>query len=489
VLTRRRASMAGVLCAVGLLGTGCAGRTLAPEAPAAGAPVPAPFPRAGRELAGTAGATPAPPPVTTEVPLVLTHPDPPTARAETVDTVTEDLLTAVPDIAIPLNPRVLGFVELFGDRLKPSLERGLSRGAPYLPMIREIFLDEGLPLDLAYIPLVESAFRTDAVSRASARGMWQFMRGTAIEQGLRYDWYVDERSDPEKATRAAAQYLKTLYDRFENWHLALAAYNGGPGRIQRAMSQSGKDTFWDIAATSRYLPRETRDYVPLVLAAIVVARNPSHYGVGVVPVEPLAFETVTLAHAVDLRRVAEWTGTSVETIQALNPELRRWTTPLGAGDYVLKVPMGAGEPLVARLASLGPADLLPAADYVVVSGDTLTGVARKLRVSRYDLADANYLSREARLSIGQRLIVPRAPALAARAEIEVPPAATTQLASAAGPEASSVDGGSLVHRVSRGDTLYSIARRYRTTVTRLREWNQLSGNLIRIGQLLTIGSR
>jgi membrane-bound lytic murein transglycosylase D len=477
---RTAATLAAVLCACGLLAAGCGSRTITPETPSASAPAPAPFPRADREPPPTIAE--APPPAPVDQPLVLRHPDPPEARAETVDTVTEDLLTAVHDIAIPLNPRVLGFVELFGDRLRPSLESGLGRGAPYLPMIQAIFREQGLPLDLAYIPLIESAFRTDAVSRASARGMWQFMRGTAVEQGLRYDWYVDERSDPEKATRAAAQYLKTLYERFENWHLALAAYNAGPGRVQRALTRSGQETFWDIASSSRYLPRETRDYVPLVLAAIVVARNPDRYGLEIVPDEPVIHETVTLDHAVDLRRVAEWTGASTEAIQALNPELRRWTTPLDTEGYVLKVPMGTADPLLTRLASLGPEDLIPTADYVVVSGDTLSGVAARLKVSRYDLADANYLPREAHLRIGQRLIVPRAPALA-RAGTEAAPA---QVAPAA---PSTVDGGFLTHRVNRGDTLYEIARRYRTTVSLIKEWNQLSSNLIRIGQVLTIGTR
>jgi membrane-bound lytic murein transglycosylase D len=380
------------------------------------------------------------------------------------------------------HPRVQHYLQYFR-RVPPTrMALMLERGARYEPMIRERFEAEGLPGDLVYLALIESGYSSDAVSRAYAVGMWQFMRGTADEQGLRYDWYVDERSDPEKATRAAAQYLKTLYERFENWHLALAAYNAGPGRVQRALTRSGQETVWDIAASSRCLPRETRDYVPLVLAAIVVARNPDRYGLEIVPDEPVIHETVTLDHAVDLRRVAEWTGASTEAIQALNPELRRWTTPLDTEGYVLKVPMGTADPLLTRLASLGPEDLIPTADYVVVSGDTLSGVAARLKVSRYDLADANYLSREAHLRIGQRLIVPRAPALA-RAGTEAAPA---QVAPAA---PSTVDGGFLTHRVNRGDTLYEIARRYRTTVSLIKEWNQLSSNLIRIGQVLTIGTR
>ena len=179
---------------------------------------------------------------------------------------------------------MLSFVELFTGRLQGYLEDGLSRGAQFLPMIQDVFRAEGLPLDLAYVPLVESAFKPDALSRAKAKGMWQFMRGTALENGLKHDWYIDERADPEKATRAAAKYLKTLYDMFGDWHLALASYNGGPGRVQSAIKRSGgvKD-FWRLSASKRYLPRETRDYVPLILAAMIIARNPAQYGMDIEP--------------------------------------------------------------------------------------------------------------------------------------------------------------------------------------------------------------
>ena len=197
-------------------------------------------------------------------------------------------------------------------RLKGYLEEGLSRGAQYLPMIQDVFRAEGLPLDLAYVPLIESAFKPNALSRAKAKGMWQFMRGTALENGLKHDWYIDERADPEKATRAAAKYLKTLYAMFDDWHLALASYNGGPGRVQRAMKRSGREDFWKLSATSRYLPRETRDYVPLILAAIVIARNPAQYEMEVAPIEAPLYETVTVTGAVDIRRVAEWAGAPVQ---------------------------------------------------------------------------------------------------------------------------------------------------------------------------------
>ncbi len=267
----------------------------------------------------------------------------PTPTPATEKAVADDLQVVVHDIDIPQNARVLAYVELFTGRLKGYLEDGLSRGAQYLPMIQEVFRAEGVPLDLAYVPLIESAFKPNALSRAKAKGMWQFMRGTALENGLSHDWYIDERADPEKATRAAAKYLKTLHSMFGDWHLALASYNGGPGRVQRAMKRSGRNDFWKLSASSRYLPRETRDYVPLILAAIVIARNPAQYQMDVVPIETPLFETVTVAGAVDIRRVAEWAGAPVQDIQDLNPELRRWTTPIRATEYELKVPMGSAD--------------------------------------------------------------------------------------------------------------------------------------------------
>ena len=232
-------------------------------------------------------------------------------------------------------------MELFQGRLREFLAGGLQRGSKYLPMVQSVFRAEGVPLDLAYVPLIESAFKPTALSRASARGMWQFMRGTAGDFGLKQDWYIDERADPEKATRAAARYFKQLYGMFSDWHLAMASYNGGPGRVQRAMKSAGVGDFWELTENNRYLPRETREYVPMILAAMIIAKNPTQYGFDAPSVETLAYDKVEVNTAVDLRRVAEWTGASIDEIQALNPELRRWTTPLrfarlrseGAGRY------------------------------------------------------------------------------------------------------------------------------------------------------------
>jgi membrane-bound lytic murein transglycosylase D len=182
---------------------------------------------------------------------------PPPAPPELTDTVASDLETSDHDIPIPLNQRVLAYIELFQGRLHDFIEEGMIRGGKYLPMIQSVFRAEGLPLDLAYVPLVESAFKPNALSRANAKGVWQFMVGTGAENGLRRDWYIDERSDPEKATVAAARYLQTLAKMFDgDWHLALASYNGGPGRMQRAIKRAGGiDDFWMLSAKSKLLPR------------------------------------------------------------------------------------------------------------------------------------------------------------------------------------------------------------------------------------------
>ncbi len=177
------------------------------------------------------------------------------------------------------------------------------------------------------------------------------MRGTGRENGLTHDWYIDERVEPEKATLAAARYLKTLNTMFNgDWALALASYNAGPGRVQRAIKRSGRTDFWKLTASTTYLPRETRDYVPRIMAAMIIARNPAEYGMNLQPAETPRFETVTLSAAVDLRRIAEWIGTSVKAIQDLNPELRRWLTPVRATYYHLKVPRGTGDIVRAHLA-------------------------------------------------------------------------------------------------------------------------------------------
>lgn len=415
----------------------------------------------------------------------------PDADAQTTEAVKQDLASTEHDIPIPQNSRVLSYVELFQGRLRDFIQDGLTRGTQYLPMIQSVFRAEGLPLDLAYIPIIESGFKVNAVSKASAKGPWQFMKATARENGLHHDWYIDERSDPEKATIAAAKYLKSLSRMFNgDWNLVLAAYNGGQGRVQRAVKRSGKDDFWELSESSRYLPKETREYVPLILAAIIVAKNPAQYGFDVVAREPLSYDKVNVPRAIDLRRVAEWTGTSIDDIQALNPQLRRWTTPVKYPSFELKLPTGTGEQFQAKLANAGPADMTALKWYTVRNGESLVTIARKLKVSRVDLAEANGLSIKSRVRGGQELIIPRAPAtlLASRTERAAPAEMASRALSgtASIPAAPSRTQSPIVYRVKRGDTLSSIARLFDTSVAKIKTWNKLHGNAVTAGARLKI---
>jgi peptidoglycan lytic transglycosylase D len=401
---------------------------------------------------------------------VFDHPEP---AATTEETVTNDLERTPHDVPITVNDKVLSYIELFQGDLKPFMEDGLTRSMQYLPMIQDVFRREGLPLDLAYVPLVESAFKPTALSRARARGMWQFVSTTAREAGLEEDWFIDERADPEKATEAAADYLKSLSDMFDgDWDLALASYNAGPARVQRAIRLSGTTDYWKMTATSKYLPRETRAYVPMILAAIVIAKNPTLYGFDVAPAAPLTYEKVTVPGAIDLKYIAEWAGTTVERLQQLNPELRRTTTPSEPHD--LKVPVGTAVTLRAKLATADPALFRTFLTHTVHRGETLSGIAHRYSVSLRDLEQANNL-RTTRLRISQTLVIPRPRAAALPSR----PASTSVMASTA-------SAGPVTYRVRRGDTLSSIARRFETTVTTLKRLNQLSNDTIVAGDTLTV---
>jgi membrane-bound lytic murein transglycosylase D len=416
-----------------------------------------------------------------------------TPKPATAEAVQADLEATSHDIPIPTNDRVLRYVELFQGRLREFLTEGLSRGVQYLPMIQATFRAEGLPLDLAYIPLIESAFKPTALSRAKARGVWQFMRGTALENGLKADWYLDERADPVKATQAAAKYLKTLHGMFEDWHLAMASYNGGPGRVKRALTRSRKTDFWQLSASTRYLPRETRDYVPMILAAIIIAKNPAQYGFEITPMVAPLTETVVVPPALDLRRIAEWAGVPIDEIQTMNPEFRRWTTPVKTGEYTIKVPQGSADRVREGLAAAGPSQLNAMQMHTVKRGETLASIAKKLKVSRADLAEANYLKTSSRVSVGAKLIIPRMPsaALLARASAgELEHTAemivadvlkeTTPLAAPVTPRRT--------YQVKRGDTLSAIARKTGTTIAQLKNWNKLKSNNRQIGTRLVVQS-
>src|SRR5688572_18937662 len=397
----------------------------------------------------------------------------PEPTRETKDAVAADLATTAHDLPIANNERVQSFIELFQGNLRDFMQDSLHRSAKYLPMVQEVFRAESIPLDLAYLAIVESGYKTNALSRASARGMWQFMPATGKEYGLDQNWFIDERSDPEKATRAAAQYLKSLHRFFDgDWNMAMASYNAGPGRIQRAVKLSKIADYWDLTESSRYLPKETRNYVPMIMAAVLIAKNPQAYGFDPGTNSPLAFDRVTVPDALDLRTVAEWTGSTIEDIRDLNPELRRTTTPIGSHD--LKVPVGTAPVVEGKLASASPSLFAQFSRYKTKAGESLATIARRFQVTKVDLAAANNLRTTSKLKGGQSLLIPRVvtTALASR------PAETVV--------ASTGDASPTTYRVKPGDTLSAIARQFDTTVTDLKKWNSLTTNTIAVGDRLTI---
>ena len=406
--------------------------------------------------------------------------EPPAPAATTAETVAADLARTPHDLPITVNTKVLSYVELFQGRLHDFMQAGLDRAQRYIPMIEQVFKSEDLPLDLAYMPLVESAFKTNALSRASARGMWQFMLGTAREHGMDQTWFIDERSDPEKATRAAAQYLKTLHGMFDgDWLFALASYNAGPGRLQGAVRRSKSTDYWKITASTRYLPRETREYVPMMFAAMIIARNPTLYGFTVGASVPLAYETVTIPGALPLATIAEWVELEIEHLQDLNPELRRTTTPITS--HTLKVPIGTAPTIQARIRTLDAAEYRSFRFHTVKRGETLATIARRYGMTTRQLRDANDMT-TTRVARNQTLMIPQRPT----AGLPTSPAARTTTASAAVRPVAGATPTPQTYRVRQGDTLHRIARQFDTTVDHLKQLNRLSSDQIKIGDRLTV---
>jgi membrane-bound lytic murein transglycosylase D len=405
----------------------------------------------------------------------------PKPAATTAETVMADLQRTRFDLQIPANDRVLSYIELFQGRLFDFMTAGLERSLRYLPMIREVFQEEGLPEDLVYVPLIESAFKANALSRARARGMWQFMPTTGREYGLDQTWFLDERADPEKATLAAARYLKWLNGFFDgDWNLALASYNAGPGRIQTAIRRARTTDYWKLTATSRYLPRETREYVPMIMAAMIIAKNPALYGFEVGLVNPLGYDRVVVPNALDLKIIAEWIDVPVDELRELNPELRRTTTP--AGNHELKVPLGTAATVNAKLATADPSLYVHFNFHTVRRGETLAGIARKHRISQQELRDANDLRATTRVRANQTLMIPQRTASALPTSTTPRGATATATASVTPSRAT----GAVTYRVQRGDTLFGIARQFDTTVDVIKRLNRLRSDHINVGDRLTV---
>jgi Transglycosylase SLT domain/LysM domain len=331
---------------------------------------------------------------------------PPVAVKPTVTAVA----AVVADYAIDANDRTRHFLERFTGARRSLIGMWLERSGRYLGMIRDTLRQEGLPEDLAFTAMIESGFNPVAVSRAGAKGLWQFMAQTARRYGLRVDGWVDERLDPEKSTAAAAAYLRDLYNQFGSWALAQAAYNAGEMKVARAIQSVRSRDFW-VLARSRHLHPETKDFVPQIHAATLIGREPDRYGFDVTGLEPHRFEVVTVPPSTDLRRLAASARLSLESLQALNPELYRAVTPPGT-DYELKVPEGAETSVrtaltEARSVAAARARVAgaTATAHVVRPGDTVSGIAKRYRVSVSDVRRWNGLANEHRIRPGDRLRV------------------------------------------------------------------------------------
>ncbi|MGH9368783.1 MAG: LysM peptidoglycan-binding domain-containing protein [Thermoanaerobaculia bacterium] len=409
----------------------------------------------------------------------------PAASAEAISSAREAVASDTPgityDIPIVVNDAVLKVLATFQGQLSDIIGRGLARSGRYVPMIHRIFREEGIPTDLAQVALIESSFLPRARSARAAHGIWQFMPRTGRQYGLTSNSVVDERSDPEKATRAAAKYLAYLYELFHDWYLALAAYNAGEGKILRAQERTGLSDFWQLAASGT-LRAQTQNYVPAVIAATLIAKNPEHYGFRIEYEPLLEYETVNLNRPVRLRDLAAAKGIVLEELERLNPELRTGVTPRQPEGYELKVPVGSREAVLVAFAAAPTAPLPGPRRHVVRRGETLASVARRYRVSVTRLAAANALSPKAKLARGEVLVVPGRQS--SKVAAGTPKKATG--AAASGGDATAARS----YRVKGGDTLYGIARRTGTTVESLVAANSLeSPEKIKPGDRLVIPPR
>jgi membrane-bound lytic murein transglycosylase D len=392
----------------------------------------------------------------------------PEVDPEEADEVIEAAESVEPDWPVIMNDRVVAWLEAYTGNLHDFIAGSIARSGLYEQRFREIFAEEGLPQDLIYLAHTESGFKTSAYSRAHARGIFQFISATARRYGMTVNFWLDERGDPEKSCRASAYYLRDLYEEFGDWELALAAYNAGEGRVRRAIRASGTRDFWELARR-RFFRRETRNYVPAIMAATLISKNPEKFGFGdVEKLPPLTFETVTVPTPTDLEVLSEVTGVDVGTLRDLNPSLRRSQTPPGMS-FVLKVPIGHAEGFQAKLAQIPEDERIRTIEHVVRRGQTLSGIARRYGTSVAAIQASNRMGRRTLLRIGQVLTIPRGPG-----------------APTYDPSAQVEATGS--YRVRRGDSLSLIARRLGVSVRQLQAWNDL-GRSTRIyaGQRLRVG--
>jgi len=372
-----------------------------------------------------------------------------------------DLATTKSDLPLVMNDYVAGFINFFANsqRGHNTLMHSFQRSGRYKAMIQRVMAEEGVPQDLIYLAVAESGFQPQAVNRKSkAGGMWQFMpRG---DYGLSHNLYMDERFDPEKSTRAYARYMKFLYNQLGDWYLAMAAYDWGAGNVQRAVQKTGYADFWELYRRNN-LPGETRNYVPEILAAIIIANNPKQYGFDDVTLDPpVLTDTVTVNYSIDLRLVSDLVGAPIDELMALNPSLLRMITP-PESPFDLHLPAGTATLFNERVALVPEARRNSWRYHPVVAGDTLASIAREYRVEPTALAAANQLHGADIIEGIAALVVPVPPSLA--------PSAHTRL-----------------YTARKGDTLVTIADRFGVSLNQLRRWNKLTGTRVAAGTRIRV---
>src|SRR5262245_5153128 len=487
-MTLRR-SIQGILLAAVLCAALPAGTLHAAEAPA---PAPSPAAKDTSAYAPRLIDPQAPPP--SEALPVATDAPTPAARTPEAKADDEDVMNrpAVDDIELQMNADVLKYIAFFTGAGRSTFERWLKRSGRYMDLFRSVLQKEGLPPDLVHLVFVESGFNVNARSYAAAVGPWQFMRSSAQLFGLNVNQWVDERKDPEKATVAAARYLKHLYGIFGDWPLALASYNAGEGTVMRAIQTQGTTNYWELR-----LPKQTEDYVPQFMAALAISRDPVKYGFADIELDdPMRFDEVAMKGAVDLRSIAKLAECSYEELRELNPSARTAMMRGPNGITTVRVPEGKSELIQKNLAA---GIELPTVNLTVRHrvrrGETLRMIATEYSVNPQELARVNNLGRGRPLRRGMLLTVPasfRAPRPEVlSADVEDPRASTDYVPQRNIGLPGKIVGNSVAidrvtHTVKRGETLRSIAAKYGVTVTELKQWNHITTPAVRNGTRLRI---
>lgn len=380
----------------------------------------------------------------------------PAPDASTKAKVEAEIKNTHSDLPLMMTDQVAGYISYFSNRGRGVFERAFARSGRYRDMMLPILKQEGVPQDLIYLAQAESGFHPLAVSRVGARGIWQFMGSRARGYGLSHNVYVDDRQDPEKSTRAAARHLKDLYGQFGDWYLAMAAYNSGPGTVQAAVKRTGYADFWELYRRN-VLPKETRNYVPIILAVTIMTKNPSQYGLDdVVMDKPADFDALTINYPVDLRLVAECVGSTPAELQDLNPSLLRMTTPR-TGSFQLRLPAGTKDEYETAVASIPPDMRLWWRYHTVHGGDTLASLARTYHTTAKQISEANHLD-GADLEADARLVIPVAPGKHPASDTATYARRITR------------------YHVRRGDTVESVAENFGISPTMLRRWNGIHGD-------------